>query len=414
MQPEDSKIIDNLFRTEYGRLVALITGIFGSEHIQLAEDVVQEALIAAIDNWGTNGVPANPSGWLLQVAKRKAINAIKRAKMQPSLLTALTDHAEMDEILLPQDIADSQLRMIFTCCHDALDTQSQIALTLKTLGGFGVNQVATAFLTSESTINKRLYRAKQKIRNSSIPFEIPCGAALERRLDAVTLTMYLLFNEGYKSSSGDEIVNKDLCLEAIRLTKLLVDHFSEEKQIKALLSLMCFHTARFDARVDSLGSIILLEEQDRSLWNQDLIHIGMNYFRSAFPAKKLTSYHIEARISAEHCLAKTFGDTNWECIYEQYTLLNQLKPTPIVKLNLAILISKMQGHAEGLKALDELNKDPRLARYHLLALVRGILLMHEGDLAIAIDLLRQSLRMSKSDKERRFIEGKISECLKVL
>ena len=415
---ESEQLVEHLFRTEYGKLLATLTRFFGSSHIQLAEDIVQETLIAALSNWSTEGLPSNPTGWLVQTAKRKAINELNRNKMMQrhhSLeLTQQNMQEEADAIFFEGEIEDSQLRMIFTCCHASLNVPSQLALTLKTLCGFGVKEVANALLTTESTINKRLYRAKEKIRVSHLPFTIPQGKELNEKLDTVSLTLYLLFNEGYNSTIGNSVIQKELCLEAIRLTKLLVDHFKENYKLNALLSLMCFHTARFDARIDDHGAIILFEDQDRKRWNKELINIGMQYLQKSIQDTALSPYHIEAHIAAEHCMSDSFETTNWQSIYDQYILLERLKPNPIIKLNLAIIESKLNGMEASLHLLNDLAKSDELKGYHLLPATQGIFHMKLGAYKEAISFLKRAIQLKPSGAESSFIKGKIAACEKLL
>jgi len=415
---ESEQIVEHLFRTEYGKLLATLTRFFGTSYIQLAEDVVQETLISALSNWSTQGIPSNPTGWLVQVAKRKALNELKRNKMMQKHhnleVFAYESSDEIGSVFFENEIKDSQLRMIFTCCHSSLDVKSQIALTLKTLCGFGVKEVANALLTSESTINKRLYRAKEKIRNSRIPFNIPQGNELNQKLDTVGLTLYLLFNEGYHSTVGESVIQKELCLEAIRLTKLLVDHFENNHKLSALLSIMCFHAARFDARIDNNGAIILFEDQNRNHWNKDLIDIGMLYFKKSIHDQKISSYHLEARIAAEHCLAASFEDTNWQTIHDQYVLLERLKSNPIIKLNLAIIQSKLQSIEVSLSHLENLANNEELKGYHLLPATQGIFHMKLKNYHKAVFFLKKSLELKPSTRECTFIEGKILDCEKLL
>jgi len=413
LEKNNDQIVEHLFRTEYGKLVAILTRLFGSAHIQLAEDVVQDTLISALEYWSINGTPSNPTGWLVQVAKRKAFNVLKRNKImqthQVEIFSGDSDNVS-DTIFLEDEIKDSQLRMIFTCCYPSLTVKSQIALTLKTLCGFGVSEVASALLTTTSTINKKLYRAKTTIRDSEAPFDIPQGKELGARLEAVSLTLYLFFNEGYNSSSNNSLIRKELCLEAIRLTKLVVDHFAENQKLCALLALMCFHTARFDARIDDHGAIVLFEDQNRALWNQEIIHIGMQYLQKSTEAPSLSTYHIEARIAAEHCLSKSFELTDWQHIYDQYALLEKLKPNPVIKLNLAIIQSKLQGLESSLKMLDELTSSKALKDYHLLPATQGVFHMKLNNYSEAIEYLEKALQLKPSLTESTFIQVKISEC----
>lgn len=397
--------------------MATLTRIFGTSYIQLAEDIVQETLISALDHWSIRGIPENPAGWLMQVAKRKVLNELKRNKMKQKHhwenATTHFSRSEIGAVFLQNEIEDNQLRMIFTCCYPSLKLESQIALTLKTLCGFGVKEVANALLTTESTINKRLYRAKKSIRESNLSFDIPQGKELERRLETVSLTLYLLFNEGYNASVSDTIIQKDLCLEAIRLTKLLVDHFEENKKICALLSLMCFHTARFDARIDDHGTLVLFEDQNRGLWNKELISIGMQYLKKSINDTALSAYHIEANIAAEHCMAQSFESTNWQNIYDLYKLLEKIKPNAVIQLNLAIIQSKLRGIEASLELLDQLSKNKALNNYHLLPATQGIFNMKLGNYQKAIFYLRQAQKIRPSPTESRFIAAKILVCEKL-
>lgn len=418
MTGKTDQIVEHLFRAEYGKLVATLTSIFGTANIQLAEDVVQETLITALGNWGTKGIPDNPTAWLVQVAKRKALNELKRNQMvrkhhQADPIGMGGSHYG-DPVFLENEIEDSQLRMIFTCCHPLLNVESQIALTLKTLCGFGVGEVARALLTTESTINKRLYRAKKSIRDSNLPFSIPQGAELEKRLKAVGLALYLLFNEGYNSTSKDSIIQKELCLEAIRLVKLLLLHFDNNQELCALLALMCFHTARFEARIDNHGAIVLFADQDRALWNKELIVIGMKYMQKSMGAKRLSAYHIEAGIAAEHCMAESFETTNWQSIYDQYKLLEKLKPNPVIALNLAVIQSQLEGIESSLRSLDKLKNDAALSHYHLLPATQGIFHMKLGNFRKAIAHLEAALRLEPSATESSLIQNRIEECKKML
>ncbi len=416
MTQQSDQIVEHLFRNEYGKLVATLTGIFGPSNIQIAEDIVQDTLITAINHWGSGKIPDNPTGWLVQVAKRKALNELKRNKMmqthhQSGLLSHPNDQ-EASTIFLEDEIADSQLRMIFTCCHPSLNPESQIALTLKTLCGFGVKEVASALLTTESTINKRLYRAKTSIRNSDLPFDIPQGKELHMRLETVCLTLYLLFNEGYNSTASDSVIRKELCLEAIRLCKLMVDRFEDNRQLSALLALMCFHTARFDARIDDHGAIILFEDQDRSKWNTELINLGMQYLQRSMNEKSLSAYHIEASIAAEHCMAKSFESTDWRSIHNLYRLLEKIKPNPIIGLNLAIIQSKLDGIEASLVLLEKLSENAALKHYHLLPATQGIFNMKLQKYEKAITYLQKALELEPSLAENEYIKAKILECKK--
>lgn len=393
--------------------MAILTKMLGAHRLQLAEDMVQETLITAMEHWATNDMPKAPTAWLVQVAKRKAINQLKHERFVDDEDTSwqLDTLEESDtEVYLEGEIEDSQLRMIFTCCHPSLSTESQIALTLKTLCGFGVAEVARALLCTESTINKRLYRAKKSIRESQESFQIPVGDALSNRIENVSVALYLLFNEGYNSSLGNMAIRKELCLEAVRLTKLMLKHFGSHKRLSALLALMCFHVARFDARIDNQGGIVLFEDQDRSTWNKELISQGVVLLKDAAKDKELSSYHIEACIAAEHCLSSSFATTNWKDIFHYYELLWRLKPNPIIKLNLAIIQSRLKGLGASLKMLAALEDNRVLANYHLLPATQGVFLMKAERHGDALVYLKKALQLKPSEAEQVLILEKIKEC----
>ncbi len=419
MEQNSEQLVEHLFRTESGKLIATLTKIFGVSNIQLAEDMMQDTLIAAIDNWSTNGIPDNPSAWLMQVSRRKVLNELKRNKLIQNyqntfFKTEIYYEQHIDNFFMEKEIEDSQLRMIFTCCHPSLNTESQISLTLKTLCGFGIKEVAKALLTTESTISKRLYRAKKSIRESAVDFAIPAGMDLGKRLYTVCLALYLMFNEGYNASNSPDVINKDLCLEAMRLTKLLADHFRDHKMIYALLSLMCFHAARFDARIDDKGAIIIFEGQNRQLWNKELIALGVQYLHDSSEGKNLSAYHLEAVIAAEHCMARSFDNTDWKSIYKQYELLYKLKPNPIIALNLAIIKSKLEGENASLVILDELARSDELANYYLLPATQGVFCMKLKYFDEAVLNFKKALQLTNSTMEIQFLKSKIESCEHIL
>lgn len=410
----NNQAIDHLFRTEYGKLLATLTRVFGPSYIQMAEDMVQETLISALDHWSVEGVPENPAAWLFQVARRKVLNEIKRNKMQAEHYQKQAYLFEKEEdigqVFMEDEIHDSQLRMIFTCCHPSINRESQIALTLKTLCGFGIREVANALLSNETTINKRLYRAKKTIRESQLPFAIPQGKELENRLETVSLTLYLLFNEGYNSSLGNSTIKKELCLEAMRLCKLMIHQFPEHKRLYALLSLMCFHAARFDARIDHNGALILFEDQDRSSWNRELINHGILYLGKSSQGSELSAYHIEANIAAEHCMASSFDTTNWPNLYKLYQLLEKLKPNPIISLNLAIIQSQTDGVEASLESIKQLRSNTILAEYHLLPATQAVLEMKLGRFADALKHLYEAQSLNPPFADSGILKSKVLEC----
>jgi RNA polymerase sigma-70 factor (ECF subfamily) len=413
-------LVDHLFRQEAGRMVAILTRLFGIHNLELAEDVLQDTLHQALKDWCLCGIPDNPAGWLMVVAKRKAINIIRRERhlrnfatdMDHLLKSGWTACYTMDHIFLEDEIKDSQLRMVFTCCHPALPAEAQIALTLKTLCGFSIYEIAAALLTTESNINKRLYRAKEKIRQEKIDFSVPSGQDLFGRLDAVLLVIYLLFNEGYNSAGDNQAIRKDMCLEAIRLAMLLTGKpiINDYPQIYALLALMCFHAARFDTRIDNEGCLIILEDQDRNLWNKELITQGVQFLsRSAFGVTA-TAYHLEAAIAAEHCLAANFPETNWTKIHNYYTVLERLKPSSVIKLNLAIVAGKKDGPQAAIAALHELEKLKTLEGYYLFYASLGEFYAQTGQKTAAIGYFMHAKTLTKSAATKEVLKRKIAAC----
>jgi RNA polymerase sigma factor (sigma-70 family) len=416
---EVQKLVDHLFRQEAGRMVAILTRLFGLHNLELAEDVMQDTLHQALKDWSLGAIPDNPSGWLMVVAKRKAINAIRRDRLLRSFATDIdallksewTAAYTMDQVFLEDEIKDSQLRMIFTCCHPALPMEGQVALTLKTLCGFSIPEIAAALLTSESTINKRLYRAKEKIRQELIQFTVPSGISLVPRLDAVLLVIYLLFNEGYNSSGDNPVIRQDLCLEAMRLAMLLIEKpvTSNYPPIYALLALLCLHSARFEARIDTNNSLVVLEEQDRNLWNKELITQGIQFLSRSAGGDEVTAYHLEAAIAAEHCLAPDFQSTNWGKIHEYYSSLEKLKPSSVIKLNLAIVTGKKDGPHAAIGLLHELEKHRALDGYYLLYASLGEFYQQTGKAAEAAAYFRRAQALTKSPAIREALDRKIQQ-----
>ena len=415
---EVQTLVDHLFRHEAGRMVAILTRLFGIHNLELAEDVLQDTLRQALEDWSLGAVPDNPQGWLMVVAKRKAINAIRRERLQRTFATDMdvllksewTAAYTMDQVFLEDEIRDSQLRMIFTCCHPALPMESQLALTLKTLCGFSIAEIAAAFLTTEPTVNKRLYRAKEKIRQELIQFTVPAGQSLLTRLDAVLLVIYLLFNEGYNSSGDNPVIRQDLCLEAIRLAMLLTEKpvTNAHLPVYALLALMCLHAARFEARIDNDNNLILLEEQDRRLWDQQLISQGLQFLSQSAGGDSVTAWHLEAAIAAEHCISPDFESTNWNKIYDYYIALERLKPSSVIKLNLAIVTAKKNGPWAAIDLLHELEKHRALDSYYLLSAALGEFYRQTGQATEAHAYFQRALSLTRSAAIREVLEKKMN------
>jgi RNA polymerase sigma factor (sigma-70 family) len=337
------KLVDHLFRREAGKMVAVLTHFLGLPNLQLAEDVVQDAFIKAMQAWKINGPPEKPEAWLLQTARHKAIDLLRRKELY-NRFTRLEVHEledAADQFFHPQEISDSQLRMIFACCHPSLKQEDQVALTLKIVSGFSMPEIARALVTNEALVQKRISRARLFLRDNQVVLEIPAGNDLQQRLESVYTVLYLVFNEGYNSLKTDELIRRDLCAEAMRCCKLLTEHERiRQPMANALLSLMCLHAARFESRIGTGHNIILLREQDRRLWDRKLIQVGFNYLNASSDGEQISSYHVEAAIAAEHCLADHFDNTNWERLLQLYELLREVKPGPITELNRAIALAQ--------------------------------------------------------------------------
>lgn len=355
-----NQLIGHLFRHEAGKMAAVLTRLLGFHALDLAEDIVQDTLLKAMSAWKIKGIPENPSAWLYTVAKRKAIDAIRKHRLQAqhaesiheALRSEWTLSPTLDSSFLQDEIEDSQLRMMFACCHPVIPYESQIALTLKTLCGLSIQEIANCFLTSPDVIAKRLYRAREKIREERISLEAPPPSTITGRLEAVLHTLYLLFNEGYNSSHPDQLIRHDLCEEAIRLCILLTRNaFTDTPDTRALLALLCFQASREDARIKPDGSIVLLKDQDRTKWNASLIERAKFYLERSADGDHVSVYHIEAAIAGCHARASTFDETDWGMIAELYTILAVIKPGPIVSMNLAIAMGYSQSPKAGLDAL---------------------------------------------------------------
>ncbi len=415
-QSDISIQIDHLFRHEHGKLIAVLTKTFGTQNIDLAEDVVQEAMEEALNKWTYNGIPENPVGWIYKVAKYKAVNILNREKYKRRYATEIAHHLQSEwtresalkQIFSDKEIADDQLRMIFTCCHPILSTDSQVALTLKTLCGFSIPEIAQAFLTSESNINKRLVRARKTIKEANLPFEVPSGKELEPRLSSVLETLYLLFNEGYNSISDDNLIRLELCEEAIRLTEIIVQNPTiASSNTHALLALMLFNAARFGSRMDELNNNISLEHQDRSQWDRQLIKKGLVHLEFAAGQNEVSIYHILAIISAQHCTASTYQDTDWEGILELYDLLLKLDNSPIIQLNRAIVLSKTSDPQTAITQLEQIKDEDTFQSYLPYYTSLAELYFQNNQSQEAISLLKMALKLPIGDNRKSLIYKKI-------
>ncbi|MCZ6727785.1 MAG: sigma-70 family RNA polymerase sigma factor [Acidobacteria bacterium] len=408
--------VDHLFRHRAGQMVASLTRIFGLQHIDLVEDAVQDALVRALRLWPYEGTPRNPTAWLIQVAKNRLLDRLRRQSLwhqkQPEAersMSALREAAADSGPAFALEVRDDQLRMIFTCCHPAIPRESQIALTAKTVGGFSTAEIARAFLCREATIAQRLVRAKRKLKQRAVKLEMPQPEELAKRLDPVLEVRYLRFNEGYSALEGEDLVRTDLCHEAIRLVELLAAHpAAAAPRVHALAALFFFQAARLPARADAAGDLLLLDEQDRSVWDREMLRRGLRHLESSASGSQLSSYHLQAEIAACHALATSLESTDWSKILSCYDDLLALDPSPVVALNRTVALAKVEGPEAGLRALDELAEDRSLRRYHPLYATRGELLGQLGRTRESVACYRQALALTSSEPVRRFLEKKLN------
>jgi len=406
---EQQELIPHLFRTEYRKITSVLCKLFGLEHMEIAEDIAADTFLAAVETWPYKGLPENPTAWLYAVAKNKAKNQLTRyhifsKKIADQTQGSFSEELQMDVDLSDQNITDSQLQMLFALCHPSIPTESQIGLSLRVLCGFGIDEIANALLASKEAINKKLFRAREKLRTEQVKIEFPGNTEINRRLETVLTTLYLLFSEGYYSESQNAIVRKDLCLEAMRLTYLLVDNEQTNlPQVNALLSLMCFHSSRFEARENENGEFVLYQDQNESLWNQDLIAKGIYFFKKASQGNTLSKYHLEAGIAYWHTI-KTDTPKKWENILQLYNRLLQISYSPIAALNRTYALSKANGKQLAINEAEKLNLTGNHFYFNLL-----------GDLYTDLDNekakmnFEEAILLAKTQKDRNTIQIKLDK-----
>jgi RNA polymerase sigma-70 factor, ECF subfamily len=415
--PAAAGLLDHLFRHQAGRMVARLTRLVGPAYVALAEETVQEAMLRALQVWPYQGVPDNASGWLYRVAHNLAIDAVRRDNLfgdkTPAIVEELTRSAEGDapDVDVEEQLRDDELRMIFMCCHPDIPRDARVALSLKIIGGFSVGEIGRGFLADESTIAQRLVRAKRQIREGQITLEMPAGADLHARLDSVLDVLYFMFNEGYAARAGSDLIRRDLCFEALRLTSLVAAASIATPAVHALVALMALQAARLDARIDAAGDLVLLERQDRSRWDDRLIAIGFHHFDRSMSGEALSEYHVQAAIAATHARAMDPQSVDWPLILDLYDQLLAINPSPVVALNRAVAVSKVSGPADALEAIAPLETNPKLQHYHLLMAVRGQLLLDLGRFAEAADALRDAMACVCTEPERRFLKQKLDACV---
>jgi RNA polymerase sigma-70 factor (ECF subfamily) len=416
-----NKLTDHLFRREAGKMVSVLTKVFGTAYLETAEDVVQQTFIDAINVWKLKGIPDNPSAWLFRVAKNKAIDIIRRNKhtlrfdftdSEKILLNSgYTFIATMDNLWNEDLVKDDMLRMMFVCCHPGISQENQITLILKTLCGFSTAEIAKTFLTSEDTISKRLYRTKEYFREDNIPFSIPSVNDLKSRTGTVLNAIYLLFNEGYNSTNSEYLIRDDLIEEAIILCKLLTENNNTQlPEAFALMALMCFHAARSECRLTPEGEIVLLQFQDRSKWNAGLISLGNEYMNKAAFGDEISSYHLEAAIAFEHCAAGDFNKTNWVRILELYEWLCKISSSPISELNKTVAVLHVHGAEAALAAIRDITGKQKLESFYLYHSLLGDIYFRLNNSELAKISFETAIKLTHSKTEKKILKDKVA-CL---
>jgi RNA polymerase sigma-70 factor (ECF subfamily) len=405
------ELVERLFRKRYGQIVAHLTRLFGPGELDLAEEAVQEAMVKALQKWPFHGVPQNPGGWLFEVARNSGIDSLRRHGVFLEKLQTIARGVNMEPGSGSEesDLRDDELSMVYLCCHPELPRDASVALALKTVGGFSVAEIARGFLAEEPTIAQRLVRAKRLLRERAIRFELPRGSELRGRNDAVLEVLYLMFSEGHRAHGGERLIRVELCREALRLAELVAAHpATTEPRVHALAALLAFQSARLPARVDEAGELVVFEEQDRELWDRGLIALGFEHFERSAEGRELSPYHLEAAIAAVYARAALTDSVDWREILSLYDQLLELKPSPVVALNRAVALAKVEGPEAGLEALRPLESERVLESYYLLPAVEGLLRAELGDREGAKARLREALERPCSDPERRHLERKLA------
>ncbi len=405
----ENKLADHLFRHQYGKMVSILTSIFGLSNLELIEDAIQDTFAKAVQSWRGN-IPENPEAWLTKAAKNRAVDLFRKLKAEHNRIELATSGPSailLNELFLDEEIADSQLRMIFTACHPVLNSKDQIAFALKTISGFGTKEIASALLLKEETIKKRLARARKTIAAQEIAFEIPSGKELPERLNRVLEVIYLTFNEGFHSNNQKILIRKDLCGEAIRLVQLLLrKEMLRDSKVYALFALMCFHSARLESRTNDEGGVIDLKNQDRSKWYVPLMEIGNNVMYRATINNEFSSYHYEAAIAAEHLKARTFESTNWNRILSLYSELYGLHQSEFVLLNKAIVLIQLKRFEEAHATLETISEEKLEQRVYLYYGTLAEFYIQTGDTQMASLKLDEAISLTTNDSEIDYLRNK--------
>ena len=416
------QLVDHLFRHSAGQMIPALTRYFGVENLELVEDIVQEALLKALQQWPYRGIPENPGGWLWQAAKNQALDVLRREARFQRRLQGEIRLFEMEQVYSEpsrrttepdRDVypfEDDQLSMMFIGCHPDLSREVQIAFVLNTVSGFNAAEIARAFLVSEATMAQRLVRAKARLRTMKARFELPETGSLTERLDAVLDVLYLLFNEGYEAHTGETLLRQEFCLEAIHLCRMLVSHLRQKSaRAHSLLALMLLQASRLKARTDANGELIRLAEQDRSAWDRGMIRDGLLHLAMSAEGETMTEFHLQASIAAKHAVSESFEQTDWAGILGDYESLLEIAPSPIVKLNHAVALAMVHGSQAGLQALMKLKDEISLRKYHLLFAAFGELYERCGNFPEAIHSYGEALALTENEAEQRFLRKKLQQ-----
>ena len=397
-------------------MVAHLTRLLGPACLELAEETVQESMLRALQTWPYQGVPENAAAWLYRVAHNIAIDTLRRNRLLGDKTDAIVAELSVAAAAPPSDpyledqLRDDELAMIFMCCHPEIPREGRVALSLKTVGGFGVREIARAFLAEEPAIAQRLVRAKRLIRDRRLTLDMPPAAEWTRRLDSVLEVIYFMFNEGYTAHAGEDLIRQDLCLEALRLGRLVATSSIAEPRVHALVALMALEAARLPARVNESGDLILLEHQDRSRWDPHLIALGFHHFDRSIAGDEVSEYHVQAAIAATHARAVTPEARDWPMILGMYDQLLALNPSPVIALNRVVAVARVHGPAQALSELEPLAGDPKLRGYYLLLAVQGHLLLELSRPAEAAACFQAALACPCTEPERRFLRRKLGDC----
>ena len=406
-------LLEHLFRREAGRIVAWLAGLLGSTHLQLAEDAAQEAMLRAMQTWPFQGIPEKPEAWLFRTAHNYAISSVRRGvvfdRKAAELIAALETEAPLAlDLDAEQSLRDDELRMVFMCCHPRLMPDAQVALSLKLVGGFSTEEIARIFFSEPKTISQRLVRAKRLIRDHNLTLAMPSRTQLEQRLNSVLKVIYLMFSGGYAAHTGEELIRSDVCLEALRLGQLVASSSMGAPRVDALVALMALQAARLPARTDATGDLVLLEEQDRKLWDDNLIALGFSYFDHSITGDNLSEWHIQAVIAATYASAASSAEIDWPSILNHYDQLMEMTDSPVVALNRAVVVMKVHGAEASLAALTPLEENSALQKYHLLPAMRGHALAALGRLDEATAAFSAALKCDCTQPEKRFLQQQLA------